>query len=273
MKHIAVVLAALLMSSQGAAHAQQVLRLSGFEAPNLTPIAARVLSDAYAQLGIKIEVVEAHPRRALVRSSSGKTDGELVRVRSVGDQFPTLVRVEVPIVTSRTFAYTNKAELRGKRPEELYRLRAGHVDGARYAIKLAEKFSEVWTARTPEQLFDMLHYGRIDIVIVSEQTGRQMIEQFDKAGMFFALQPSLSEVQYYHYLHEKHAHLVPRIEAVLRNLLHGDADPNDESLERSGLACNRTMPSRSIHPAVGRSHPDSSPARGTCRRLALYAPQ
>ncbi|MFC6658147.1 hypothetical protein ACFQEX_23105 [Roseibium salinum] len=201
MKHIAVVLVALLISSQGTAHAQQVLRLSAFDAPNLTPMATHILSNAYAQLGIRIEVVEAHPRRALIRSSSGRTDGELVRVRSVGDRFPTLLRVEVPIVTSRTFAYTNKAELRGKLPEELYRLRVGHVDGARYAVKLAEKFSEVWTARTPEQLFDMLQYGRVDIVIVSEQTGEQMIKQSGQAGIF-ALQPTLSEVRYYHYLHE-----------------------------------------------------------------------
>lgn len=243
MKLIALVLAAFLMSAHGVAHAQQVLRLSGFEAPNLTPIATHLLSRAYGELGIKVQAVIAHPRRALLHSSSGRTDGELVRVRQVGQEHRSLLRVEVPLVTSRTFAYTNRPELKGKSLDELYLLRAGHVDGARFAAELANRFSEVWTARKPEQLFNMLKYGRVDLVIVSEQTGKQMIEQLDLAGVF-ALQPTLSEVRYYHYLHERHARLVPEIEAALRKILNYETDSDNDGLERSGIAASENCTAR-----------------------------
>lgn len=44
-----------------AARAQDTLRFSGFDAPNLTPKAERILSRAYEELGIRIETVISSP--------------------------------------------------------------------------------------------------------------------------------------------------------------------------------------------------------------------
>ncbi len=205
----------LLMSS---ARAQDVLKLSGFEAPNLTPVAESILSQAYGELGIRIQTFITSPRRALLDSASGKTDGELVRIRTIEADHSSLLRVDVPIILARTFAYTNKPQLRGKSFKQLRHLRVGHVAGARFAAELADGFAEVWTADTPEQLFEMLQRDRIDLVIAGESTGRRIIRDRKLVGVF-PLRPSLQEVAFYHYLHEKHADLVPRIEAVLKRML------------------------------------------------------
>ncbi len=124
----------LLMSS---ARAQDVLKLSGFEAPNLTPVAESILSQAYGELGIRIQTIITSPRRALLDSASGKTDGELVRIRTIEADHRSLLRVDVPIILARTFAYANKPQLRGKSFKQLRHLRVGHVAGARFAAELA----------------------------------------------------------------------------------------------------------------------------------------
>lgn len=63
-----------------AAPADSTLVLSGFEAPGLTPVAQDYLEKAYADLGLHFEVVLTEPSRALVNSTSGVTDGEVVRI-------------------------------------------------------------------------------------------------------------------------------------------------------------------------------------------------
>jgi ABC-type amino acid transport substrate-binding protein len=224
-----------------AACAQDTLRFSGFDAPNLTPEAERILSRAYEELGIRIETVKLSPRRALLDSASGKTDGELVRVKIVGTAHESLIRVDVPIIEARTYAYASKPELRGKPFGELKHLRIGHVAGARFASELADGFSEVWTAETPEQLFEMLLRDRLDLVIVGEGTGRRVIREREIKEVFH-LTPSLRTVSFYHYLHEKHAALVPRIEAVLRRQLEEEREarpddnvPGEEAPEKKVL--------------------------------------
>lgn len=195
--------------------AQDVLRFSSFEAPNLTPQAERVLVRAYKELDIRVETVKASPRRALLDAAAGRTDGELVRVADIGAVHESLIRVDVPIVVARTYAYASNPELRGKSFDMLRHLRVGHVAGARFAAELADGFSEVWTAETPEQLFEMLRRDRIDLVIAGEGTGQRIIRERGMSGVF-PLLPSLRSIAFYHFLHESHADLVPKIEEVLR---------------------------------------------------------
>lgn len=170
----------------------------------------------------------------------------MVRVKIAGSAHESLIRVDVPIIEARTFAYANKPELHGKSFGELKHLRIGHVSGARFAAELAKGFSEVWTAETPEQLFEMLLRDRLDLVIVGEGTGRRIVRERELKDVF-PLTPSLRTVSFYHYLHEKHAALVPRIEAVLRRQLEearearpdddvpGEAVPEENVLHRIGM--------------------------------------
>jgi len=217
------------------ANAQDRLKFSGFDAPNLTPAAEKILKRAYAELGIEIETVITSPRRALLEAASGKTDGELVRVREIEAQHDSLIRVDVPIIVARTFAYTNQPDLKGKSIDEVRHLRVGHVAGARFSRDLSKGFSEVWAAETPEQLFEMLLRNRIDLVIVGEATGRRIIRSQKLEGVF-PLRPSWQDVAFYHYLHEKHAVLVPKIEEVLKRMLRetGEEEPESSGNPPSG---------------------------------------
>ncbi|MCK7615834.1 hypothetical protein [Roseibium sediminicola] len=176
------------------------------------------MTRAYDELGIRIEAVQASPRRALLDAASGKTDGELVRIKDVGADHESLIRVDVPIVVARTYAYAVNPGLRGKSFDELKHLRIGHIAGARFAVELAEGFTEIWTAESPEQLFEMLRRDRIDLVIAGEGTGQRLSRELDMPEVF-PIEPSLHSVAFYHFLHESHADLVPKIEDVLRRQL------------------------------------------------------
>ncbi len=141
-----------------------------------------------------------------------------MRIGSVAERHKTLIRVNVPVVVARTVAFARDPSFKGKSMEELKSLRVGHVAGAKFASEASEGFAEVWAADKPEQLFEMLERDRIDLVIVGEETGNRIIGKGGLADVF-PLGSSLKEVKFYHLLHERHADLVPKIEAVLKRMM------------------------------------------------------
>jgi ABC-type amino acid transport substrate-binding protein len=199
-------------------HANDTLFLSGFDAPGLTPVAQGLLEKAYAEIGMRIEVVLTEPSRALVNSSSGATDGEVVRIGLVGDRYPALVRVDVPLLSVVTYGYTTRPELRNLSLPDLELLRAGHVRGAVFGETAARGFAEVWAADEPEQLFEMLKQGRLDLVFVREVRAREMIARFELEDAY-PIPASRKTYPFYHYLHERHRALVPRVENALRKVM------------------------------------------------------
>lgn len=223
-------------------HAEQTLRFSGFDAPVLMADAEAVLAPAYAELGIRFEVVKSPGHRALLDAASGKTDGELVRFQHVETLYDSLVRVKVPIVMVRTFAYTNKPELLGKQFSELKHLRIGYVIAVRFTQKLAEGFAETWEAETPEQLFEMLQRDRVDLVMVSDVEGNRAISQMELSNVF-PLASSQRDVPFFHFLHIKHADLVPQIETVLRRRGSG-GDTGDRPDKDTNLLLPASPPLR-----------------------------
>ncbi|WP_297834875.1 transporter substrate-binding domain-containing protein [uncultured Roseibium sp.] len=224
-KRLICLLAGFLLAT--AASASERIVLSGFEAPGLTPVAVGYLQKAYSSLGIELEIVENTPSRALVESTSGKTDGEVIRIGSVGDRYPTLVRVDVPLLSVVAYGYTNRADLKDKSLEDLKSLRAGHVRGAVFGEMAASGFAEVWSAEEPEQLFLMLKQKRLDLVFVRELRAKEMIERFGLEDAF-SLPSSRKEYAFYHYLHERHRDLAPQVEEALRAVLSGeDKDTGD----------------------------------------------
>ncbi|WP_299816764.1 ABC transporter substrate-binding protein [uncultured Roseibium sp.] len=221
-----------ILTSASCVSAQEKLRFSGFTARGFTPVAEQILSSAYAELGIEIETVISNPRRALLDAASGKTDGELVRIKNVADRYETLIRVDVPVVVSRISAFTRNSQLQGKSLSELKYLRAGHISGARFGAEITEGFSEVWTAETPEQLMEMLLRDRVDVVVISENSGHRLISEMGLSDVF-SIQPPLKEIAFYHFLHVKHADLVPLIEDVLRRRIgNTEGDGQDDSNRR-----------------------------------------
>lgn len=230
----------------GKAQAQQKLVFAAFDDPHVTPAAVDILKRAYALLDIEIETVFLNPRRALLDSSSGKTDGEVIRIRQIGDSYDTLIRVDVPLFDAPVLAYASNPGFRKQTFDGLKAtggVRVGFVAGHIYAKNLSEGFAEVWIAEDPKQLMDMLKHDRIDLAIISEDVGNRAVEAqaFRKA---FTLASPAGLISAYHYLHIRHAELVPRVEDALRATLPArdgeDTEDTDQDLLRKRKGTLRT---------------------------------
>lgn len=212
-------LVVLLFALVGARHATaESLTLSTLEGSVNALVAEAVLREAYGRLGITLNVESYEAKDALRLASIGRTDGELQRVRAVGDDHPTLRRVKVPLLTLTSFAYAVKPDIHIANMMDLTKYRVGSIRGVRYATDLlTEVGADAVFTRTGAQLFTLLQADRVDVVISTRLSASAFWRQAGVRGVR-VVSPALVSVPLYHYLHESKASLVPRIEGVLKDM-------------------------------------------------------
>lgn len=189
--------------------------------------AERVLVHAYAQLGLRVEFIPLPVRRGYVLAEQGELDGVTLSVASnLGDG---LIRVDAPVSAEDTVVYTRTKRFAVAGFDSLQPYTVGHVTGLRYFETRLQGFN-VDTAPDLDTLFRKLSLGRTDVVVEarSNQCRAHRLGLTD----IRILEPSLEIVPAHHFLHRKHAELVPRLGAVLRKM---ESDGSIRKIQASAL--------------------------------------
>ncbi len=194
-------------------------------------LCGNIIKKAYLHMGIEAQIKYLPAARSLALSSQGMLDGEVSRVFSVGDRYKTLVRVPASYLSFHGKVFTLKPSVRVNKPLDLRNYSSGILNGIVYSEKLTHSYKRIY-GNSASQLFHMLiaDHLNMDLVILTEVTGRTAIaHEFPSAGIKMA-KGNLMDLPVYHYLHESKKALLPKIEAVIRNMLaSGEIDAIKES--------------------------------------------
>ncbi len=188
--------------------------------PVLSVKAYRVVHEAYRRLGIDLRAELLPRERALMSADGGETDGDLVRAAGVDAQYINLVRVPEPVITFDVIAFTAGLKFAvdgwdSLRPYSLCIMRG---------MKLAEQGTEGMSrliANTADQAILMLGAGRCQVAVLGNEVWPD-IERL-QAGPLRALDPPITSVPLYHYVHRRHAELVPRLAGALHAMRNAGA--------------------------------------------------
>lgn len=196
------------------------LTFSTFPGSGMSRVVAEVLDEAYATLDISIDIVELPAQRALQLADDGEFDGEAGRLAAIERSTNNLLRVPVPVFEMTAYVYTKNADFTVEGYESLRPYRIGILRGYKHAERMVADMDHVVV---PEfgQLFAMLESDRVDVVVLNELDAREALADSGLTDIR-ALQPPINKAPLYHYLHAKHADLVPRISEAL------------EAMERAG---------------------------------------
>lgn len=178
--------------------------------------ATALLQEAYARLGYDVSSVILPAARCLVATETGAVDGEVLRTKRVEKRFPNLIRIDVPLHTTRIAAFTCSPDIEVTGWESIEDYHVGIRTGISYLELATRDFTKVTKRIRPEHLFEQLSQGRIEVVIANPE----------EADAYKALNPDtcitmrhiMAEFPLYHYLNKKNAHLVPEITHILRQL-------------------------------------------------------
>jgi polar amino acid transport system substrate-binding protein len=180
-------------------------------------IAEQVLKEAYQRIGIEAQTQTFPSERSLATSNSGLVAGEVARLTGLERTYPNLIMVPVILNRIEVVAFVKNVTFKVQGWESL----RPYAIGIRRGIKYAEqgtKAMNVEPVTSYEQCFKMLDSGRIDVVVTNLYVGLKTIKDLQLKGVRPLAPPLMAARNQYHYLHKKHADLVPKITKVLKEM-------------------------------------------------------
>ena len=198
-------------------YGQQTLKFSTLDLNFMLKINQLIFTEVYQRLGINISIKIYPAERALQLANSGKVDGDLIRGAIVAKIAPNLLMIPTPFFQGKASAFSKNKNitLNGWQSLKPYKI----------AILRGHKIAEIQTAQlnveiinTPEELFYFLAKDRADIVIFPQLIASVYLKKLGLTRIY-ALLPPLSEAPLYHFIHKKHANLVPKVDKIIKDLL------------------------------------------------------
>jgi len=178
-------------------------------------IGAEILKVAYQRLGIPMDILSMPGKRALIESSKGRLAGEVHRIYRVGEDYPTLVRVPTSInyIEPSVFSNNKVFSVTGCKALKAYII--GRTRGVRHAEVCTQGMAHIKVYNDSRVLMENLKLNRVELAITAKING---IIQLTKLGQhsITVLTPPLKKMPVYHYLHEQHKALVPKIDKIFR---------------------------------------------------------
>jgi len=191
----------------------------------------RIVTEAFRRLGLEVKLVQLPSERALQNANLGIDDGNYVRIAGLSSLYPNLLMVPEPMSEFSFTAFARDPELRTATWADLRRRRTAIVTGWKIAERNLEGAPSLTRVRDEEGLFSLLDKGRVEVVVSSLHTGRELLRLRGYQDVR-ALLPPLTTQPMYIYLNKKHAALVPKLAEALREMRRDGAL---QRLTRAGL--------------------------------------
>lgn len=207
---------AVLLAPSVGVQGKDTFRIAKMESPDHR-LLMRIVSEAYDRLQIPIEFIEFPGKRSLYEANAGYVDADLSRIKDVEKEFTSLRRVPTSIFWFEATAFSKNKELKINGWESLRDLRIGIMRGMVYAEKGVKGLPRVTIVDKPGHLFKMLESDRIDVAIFSDINGLALIKEL-RLSSIQALKPPLERIEAFHYVHKKHAALVPKLDAIFQEM-------------------------------------------------------
>lgn len=192
-----------------------------------TFIAEQVVREAYRRIGRTMVLHRLPGERTLLEANDGRMDGELYRKLGMEREYPNLIILPVPLLTYEIVIFTRGTDFVVHGWESLRPFTIGYVRGIKIVHQNTEGMKREAVA-TMDQAMQKLTMGRTDVVVGNRQSGLAAIEAL-RVDDVHALSPALASFPVFHYVHKKHAAMVPELLAALQAM---KADRTIEKLQK-----------------------------------------
>lgn len=208
-----IVLAALLFQSP--AHCSEPFKISQIADDTGTLHYFPILEEAYKRLGIEIVAVPLPAERALRVADSGLTDGETVRIEGLEALYPNLVRVPEPVASVKVKAFTTGKTFPVTGWESLRSYSICYMHGLKLYEQGTQGMNRI-SAMGLENALRLLRDGMCEVAVLSPYAW--ILVDSLNFGPMLELEPPIAAYDLYHYVHRRHADLVPLLAEELRKM-------------------------------------------------------
>lgn len=169
---------------------------------------------AYNQLGYKVIFEKILIARAREMVGSGRLDGMMIAEKEIEQVYHDLLRVPVVLAKGSLVLYCKK-ELRCdiavlNDMHNIVGVISGHSISANFMKKMS---ASIYELKSAENLGIMLSKGRLDYVLIVNEAQLGNIGDLDESQY---QQAEIYRTEAYHYIHKKHAKLIPQLTESLQ---------------------------------------------------------
>ena len=195
---------------------KKMIIISTFKEYPLSLTVSEIMKSAYLKLGMELKIRYLPGKRSLHYSNSGHADGELFRIKGIGNIFHNLIRIPVVLMELETIAYAKRNDIVIDGWASLKPYKIGFLRGFKKA-EVNTLGMQVYFAEQMSSLFSLLAKGRVDLVIESRLGGKNSLDpqvHFE----IKPLEPPIEKFEVFHYLHNTNKSLVPKLTKVLQQM-------------------------------------------------------
>ncbi len=219
----------LVLPSKGSTD-DSVLRLATFHRAEKT-LPKKIIAEAYKRLHIETEFIYLPSDRPLWSANNGIVDGEDARGMGMEKTYRNLLMINVPLTLVTLYVYAKDVSFTVNSWQSVKSYRIAYLRGSKI-IKLNLHDLPIEEVTTIKQAFMMLERNRVDVVIAEANQADDSLLEYPHIKKLI---PAIYSFPIYHYLNKKHATLVPKVEAVLQQMV---ADKTIERIKREFAAAN-----------------------------------
>jgi polar amino acid transport system substrate-binding protein len=213
-----IIVVCLSLLTAGASSAQSVIRLARIADIPDQYVGGEMLRSVYAKLNIKLEFVDVPGKRALALSSAGEVDGEIQRIGTLSRDYPTLLQVTPAINYIEPAVFTTKLHFDVDGWNSIRNYSIGIVRGVGSSEAGTRGMDRVTATTGIEDMIKMLDADRFDLMVTDLFSGLVAVRKLDLQARIYPLSPPLERISIYHYLHERHRDLVPKVGQVIAQM-------------------------------------------------------
>ncbi|TFV39514.1 transporter substrate-binding domain-containing protein [Bradyrhizobium frederickii] len=217
--------------------AQDLIRLARIADIPDQYVGGEMLRAVYAKLNIRLEFEDLPGKRALALSSAGAVDGEIQRIGTLSRDYPTLIQVTPAINYIEPAVFATKLRFVVAGWDSIRDYSIGIVRGVGSSEAGTRDMARVTAAASLDNMVRMLDADRFDVMVTDLFSGLVAVRKLNLQARIYPLSPPLERIHIYHYLHERHRDLVPKVGKVIAQMeASGELAALREALVKQVLA-------------------------------------
>ncbi|MCS3895175.1 ABC-type amino acid transport substrate-binding protein [Bradyrhizobium japonicum USDA 38] len=213
-----IVVLCLSLLAAGPSQAQQLIRLARIADIPDQYVGGEMLRAVYAKLNIKLAFEDVPGKRALALSSAGEVDGEIQRIGTLPSDYPTLIKVTPAINYIEPAVFTTKLRFDVAGWNSIREYSIGIVRGVGSSEAGTRGMARVTATTSLENMIRMLDADRFEVMVTDLFSGLVAVRKLNLQTRIVPLSPPLERIHIYHYLHERHRDLVPKVGKVIAQM-------------------------------------------------------
>jgi hypothetical protein len=213
-----IVVLCLSLLAAGPSQAQQLIRLARIADIPDQYVGGEMLRAVYAKLNIKLAFEDVPGKRALALSSAGEVDGEIQRIGTLSSDYPTLIKVTPAINYIEPAVFTTKLRFDVAGWNSIREYSIGIVRGVGSSEAGTRGMARVTATTSLENMIRMLDADRFEVMVTDLFSGLVAVRKLNLQTRIVPLSPPLERIHIYHYLHERHRDLVPKVGKVIAQM-------------------------------------------------------